>query len=366
MAQLAVDGHEEARPDERQHQLEFFLAGVAGDMHRHQRRVDDLGPARNQPVDDARDLFLVAGNRRRRHDHGVAGLNFDLPVRALGHAGQRRLRLTLAAGRDDRDAFIGQAQRLPQVDHQIRRDLQMAQLARDLGGLDHRITCHGHDPAIPLRCIEHLLDPAEQGGEGRHDDAALGVAENLVEGGFDDRLGQGIAGPFGARGIAEQREHALRTQLTQPRKSRLAPAHRRIVELEVPGVHDGADGRMQRQPDAVGDRVGDGEELDAERTHGERLARQDATQVEGLAAWILGQLGLDQPAGKPRRINRRVRRQHVVEQVGQRADMVFMSVGDDDRSHPGRVLAQIRKVRDDQVDAQHIVFRKHDAGIRDD
>ena len=45
------------------------------------------------------------------------------------------------------------------------------------------------------------------------------------------------------------------------------------------------------------------------------------------------------------------------------ADVVFMTVGEDDALHLAAVLAQVGQIRDDVIDAQHVIFREHQAGI---
>ena len=45
------------------------------------------------------------------------------------------------------------------------------------------------------------------------------------------------------------------------------------------------------------------------------------------------------------------------------AGVVFMSMGDDDTLHLLAPLHQVRNIRDDVIDSQHIVFREHQTGI---
>ena len=50
---------------------------------------------------------------------------------------------------------------------------------------------------------------------------------------------------------------------------------RRLIDLEVAGVDDHADRRVDGQRDAVGHAVRDADELDLERTDGHAVARPD-------------------------------------------------------------------------------------------
>lgn len=57
---------------------------------------------------------------------------------------------------------------------------------------------------------------------------------------------------------------------------------------------------------------------------------------------------------------------YFIEQVGQTADMVFMTMGDDDGPYFVPVFNQVTHVRDDEVDAEHVVIREGQAGVDDD
>ena len=57
---------------------------------------------------------------------------------------------------------------------------------------------------------------------------------------------------------------------------------------------------------------------------------------------------------------------YFIEQVGQAADMVFVTMGNDDSSYFVPVFNQVTHVRDDEVDAEHIVIGEGQTGIDDD
>ncbi len=75
MAEVAVDGDEEFRPEQVDHEALLFLAGVAADVDEAGSAVVvyDVGIAAAEVVDDAEDAFLVAGDDAGAEDDGVAG-----------------------------------------------------------------------------------------------------------------------------------------------------------------------------------------------------------------------------------------------------------------------------------------------------
>ena len=54
------------------------------------------------------------------------------------------------------------------------------------------------------------------------------------------------------------------------------------------------------------------------------------------------------------------------ENPGQRADVVFVAVGEDDSANALAVFDEIGNVGDDDVDAQQFGFGEHQAGVDDD
>ena len=93
------------------------------------------------------------------------------------------------------------------------------------------------------------------------------------------------------------------------------------------------------------------------------LAGLDGVQFGFAAKAVARQLDFQQAAGQRGGIDGRV---HFLEQVVNRADVVFVTVGDDDAAHLVAVLGQIGHIGDDVIDPQHVVFGEHQAGIDDE
>ena len=132
------------------------------------------------------------------------------------------------------------------------------------------------------------------------------------------------------------------------------------IEFEIGGMHHGADRRLHHHADRIGDTVADMEKL-----HREAAERQPVAGRNGMELAVRQQSGLLQfDLGKAARqrsgIDRNVQ---VTQQVGQGADMILVAVGQHDRLHPIRTRGQIRDVGVDQVDAEHVAFGEHQAGI---
>ena len=79
---------------------------------------------------------------------------------------------------------------------------------------------------------------------------------------------------------------------------------------------------------------------------------------------VLVELGLEEAERQPCPPD--LRNLHLAHQVRQRADMVLVRVREENRPHAVGPLAQVREVRQDEVDAEMLVTRKGEARVDDD
>ena len=117
---VAVERHHVLRLGQVEHQLHLLPVAVAGSVDRGVLGGDHPSADLEDPVDRLVDRPLVAGDRRRREDDGVAGVQLDVAVLAVGHPPQRRERLALAAGRDRDHLLVGVVLDLPRLDQAAR------------------------------------------------------------------------------------------------------------------------------------------------------------------------------------------------------------------------------------------------------
>ena len=110
------------------HQLQFFLAAVAGSVDIVDPAVDHVGPAFHQLVDQLVNAQGVAWNRVGREDHSVMRLQLDLPVGAVGNPGEGSQGFTLGTGTKDHDLFRRQGVDCFSIDNQAFRHIQVAQV----------------------------------------------------------------------------------------------------------------------------------------------------------------------------------------------------------------------------------------------
>ena len=245
---VAVDRHHVLRAGEVDHHLDLLRVAVAGGVDRRVAGRHDLAADVVEPVDRLVDRALVAGDRRRAEDDGVAGLQLDLRVVAVGHPAQRRQRLALGAGRDDDDLLVRPLVDLARRQQHPLRDVDVPEAAADVDVLAHRAADERDLAAVLLGRVHDLLDAVDVRREAGDDDPALAAGEHAVQVRADDRLGVRDARAVDVRRVAAQQQQALAAELGQPRHVRGRAADRRLVELVVAGEEDGAERVLSATP----------------------------------------------------------------------------------------------------------------------
>ena len=211
--------------------------------------------------------------------------------------------------------------------------------------------------------VEDLLDARDVAGEGRDDDPALERLHDLAEGLADRPLGRRVAGVLGPCRVRQQAEHALGAEPGQDREVGQLAVDRCVVELEVAGVDDRPDRGPQGDPHRVRDRVTDPERHDVERADVDLVAWLEGDQ-RVVVELVLLDLVAEQAARQGRGVDRHAR--ELGQHVRQRADVVLVGVGDEERLDVGAALLEVGDVGDDEVDAEHLLVGEHQAAVDDD
>ncbi len=225
--------------------------------------------------------------------------------------------------------MVGEAVELLDVDEDAVRHVEVAEVGRDPHVADHRPADHGDLAAGLLGGVEHLLDAVHVGGEAGHDDPALGVAEDLVDGRRDVLLRGREARDLGVRRVGHEQVDALLTEPRERTQVGQAAVEGQLVHLEVAGVQDRAAGGADEDRERVGDRVVDSDELAVEDA--ELLAHALLHPERQGGDAVLLELGLDQRQREHRADDGEVGLE--LEQVGNGADVVLVAVREHDRLH---------------------------------
>ena len=132
--------------------------------------------------------------------------------------------------------------------------------------------------------------------------------------------------------------------------------------LKSPVKIDHAHRRVDGEGHGVVDGVVDVNQLHAEAARLEGVAGLVGNELGGAQQMVLLQLELDQSGGQARRMDGGM---HLLQDIGQRADMILVAVGQGNGPQLMLVLDQIAHVGDDQIHAEHIVVREPQAAVDD-
>ncbi len=179
MTVFAMNRHETVWPSQRQHQFQFFLTGVAGNMHLAGLFIKNFGATPIEQVDQAADGLFVSGDKLGGQNDRITRFQRQLSIVIHSHARQYAQRLALAAGSDHHHFAARQIAQFPQLDKSLRRDLQIAELTGNGGIGHHAATVDQYLTAASHSRIDHLLDAVNVGRKGRHQYQAVTAWQNL-------------------------------------------------------------------------------------------------------------------------------------------------------------------------------------------
>src|SRR5271165_368153 len=328
-------------------------------MHERVAVGDHLDAPGEERVDELADRLLVAGNGAGGEDDGVAGRKLRRRVLVLGHAGERRARLALASGRERENPLTRQALEGVHAE-ELRHAIEHAAFACDRDDPLHRAPQNADLPARSESRLGCSAQPRDIGGESGDDHPALRPADEVFQHGGDVALGRAFALAQDVGRVADEGEDALVAERPEARFVRRDADDRGRVDLPVAGMDGEARRRANRECRALRDRMSDGDEFDVERPDRHALAGPHDLDRNFGCAGLPEAARLRESGSEGRSIDLHAEARP---QIGERADMVFVRMGDDDA---GEVLSRLLDETDvghDEIDAGQVVACEGDAEI---
>src|SRR5450755_1443276 len=361
---FTMNRHEELRSNQAQHQLQLFLSAMTGDVHIRDALIEHLRALAEEAIDRAMHHLLVARYRRCREDHRVARLDTDLAMVLVRDTRQGRSWLALAAGTDDHHLLGLELIDILDADKHAFGNIQVAKLNRHLHIVNHTATDQRDKAIIASGGIDHLLHTRDQRGKSRQHNATGRVGEDLIKRIVDHALRWSIAGRFDAGAITHHHKHALVAEATEhPEIGRLA-IDRCIVELIVARVDDISQRRADHKTDGIGNAMIDAEELDHALTQLQLIAGRDHIDRCLIEQPMFLEFDINQALCQARRIDGR-EIQHW-QNVRQSANVIFMTVSNEDTAYTRLLVCKIARIGNNQVDTKHFIIGEHHPGINND
>ena len=136
---------------------------------------------------------------------------------------------------------------------------------------------------------------------------------------------------------------------------------RRWIDLEIARVDNGSEPGLDGQPDTVDDGMGHSERFDVKRPKIKGMAGRDGDQLDLVVKFELLELVAQQPQRQGSGVNSGAA--EFFPQVGDCADMVFVTMGQQQTDDIFLTLLKQIDVRQHQVDTEHIGFGEHQATV---
>ncbi len=136
-----------------------------------------------------------------------------------------------------------------------------------------------------------------------------------------------------------------------------------MVDFKVAGVDDDAHRSGDGEGNAVDGAVSDVKEFDLKWAESDGLPGLDFVEFGLFDEGVLNELFFDQGESEAGAIDWNV---EIAKYVRNRADVIFVGVGEDDGANFGAVLLEVGDVGDDDVNAEEFGFGEHEAGVDDD
>ena len=178
----------------------------------------------------------------------------------------------------------------------------------------------------------------------------------------DLALGGDKPGHQGVRGVHHEQVDALLAHAGERTQVGEAAVQRQLIHLEIARDEDVARIRTDEDRERVGDRVGDGDELEVEGADVQAVTLGDDVEAR-VGQAVFAQLGGNEGQGQVRAVDRDVAAQ--LEQVGHGADVVLVAVGQDEADDVVHALFDPGEIRQDQVDAGLGLLGEEDATVHD-
>ena len=361
---LAVYWNKELRLGERNHHFQLVLARMSGNMYLVHALVNDLRALLHQLVDHLGDKLFVAGNGRRGNYDEIHRGDSHLPVVAAGHSRKRRERLALRTCGADDQLLRGILVHVLDVDEHSLGYLDVIQLHCLGDDILHASAGNRDFSVVNGRLVDYLLNSVNITGECR-DDYALSLSriEQVLEAFANGTLRLCVARALGVRALGHKRQHSAVAEFAETRQVDYSALDGGIIYLEVAGVDYHASRRVDSKRAGVRNGMVNTDKLNGHAAHAYILTRLHYVQGSLRKQTVLLELSLYQTESKTGAVYRHV---DLLEEVRQRADVILVAVGYNYSAETVAVLLKIREIRNNQVNAGHVVVRERKSAVNDE
>ena len=235
--------------------------------------------------------------------------------------------LALGAADEHADFFRREILHLAGIDDEAVGNFDVAEIFGDLGGVVHGAADEGDFASVLVGEFDGEIDAVDRRREAGDEEPALGVGENFVELAADGAFAGRVSLALDVGGILKQREHAFFAVFGEGVQVEELVVGGRGIDFEIAGVDDDAERRVDGERDAIDQAVRDVDGMDGEGAGLEALVGAHLAEVGVVEQSVLFEFVFDVGEGELGALDRHL---EFGENPGQRADVIFVAVGEDD------------------------------------
>ena len=341
-------------------QLDILLAGVSRRMY---ILGNDVGALHQELIDYCRNRLFVARNRAGRKDNGIAGADGHLSVHTVRHTAESGHALALASCCNDDGLFARIVFELIDVDQGVLRHIEHIKVGSCLDDIDHAAAFDHDLAAIFISMVDDLLHTVHVGREGGDNDARIRVvAEDLIDVSAHSLFGRGMSGALRIGGVAHEGKHALVAELCKTLQIDRISVYGCVIDFKISGVDNGSRRGFDGQRGSIHDAVVGLDEFYIKVSELDDISERYNMPFCNLQQIVFAELVFDDAHGQACSVDRNI---DLFQNIRKGTDMILVSVCDDKSLHLVNILFQIGSVRNDKIDAEHIVLREGKTAVHD-
>ena len=328
------------------------------------RLVNNFRTCTEKLVYDLCYKLFVARDRICTYYNEIIRSYRNVSVLVHSHSRERRHRLALTSRRDKNYLFRRETVHSVKVDDKSVGNFQVSKLDSSRNNVEHTSAEYSDLSVVCNSAVDDLLNAVDIRGECRNDYAlAFCTVEKLHKGVSDCSLRSRVTGTLSVGRIRHKRKNSPASEFAETCKVDDAALDRREVDLEVARVDNNACRSVDGKSDRIGDRVVNADKFDRHAAHFYRLTWLYNVELRTFEKTVFFELALDKSDSKPCSVNGNV---HLFEKISERADVVFVSVSDDNAPYLVGVLLDICEIGDNKVNAGHIAVGKCHSAVNDE
>src|SRR5579885_3098581 len=277
-----------------------------------------------------------------------------------GQLRQRGERLALASAGETGDARRVKKVSFGCANKRSRTERKLAGLHPKPHALAHP-EAKRHDSAAAFeRDFGKLAKAMKMRGKRGQEKAPLRARHDFAHNGLERTFGSRAPRALDVGRIRKQERDPFAPQLGKPLTIEMFAVDRRFVDLEVSAVNDQAGWRPDSERERIGRGMRNANRLDFEGTEAEGTAWPDGYQLR-----LPGKRAFGKPAARERkrhvaRVNRDI---DFAQQMRERADVIFVRMGEDDTLETSSASVQPGEVRDEHPFAIFGMLGEHHSAI---